>query len=58
MGKAIASAAPQLHRSWVGPDCAFELKQDEGKIELIGSFFREQSGLLAGLLNQSVWSGL
>jgi tetratricopeptide (TPR) repeat protein len=31
MGKAIASAAPQLHRSWVGPDCAFELKQDRGK---------------------------
>jgi tetratricopeptide (TPR) repeat protein len=57
MGKAIASAAPELRLSWVGPDCNFELKQDGEKIELAGSFFRERSGLLNAILgNQSAGS--
>lgn len=50
MGKAIASAAPELHHSWIGPDCTFELKQDKETIELTGNFFRERNTLAIALL--------
>jgi tetratricopeptide (TPR) repeat protein len=56
MGKAIASPTPQLHPSWVGPDCTLNLKHDKENIELVGSFFRDQNGLLAALMG-SQYSG-
>jgi tetratricopeptide (TPR) repeat protein len=49
MGKAIVAAATELPRSWSGPDCTFDLKQDGERIELIGSFTRARNALAFGL---------